>query len=119
MAAIVHEGVEEMLQCRNAPDADMLFCCALGRYGPCLFTNLTVSRFSAHHLAVCCQLLWSPHDMAFVMLSSYRRGKPMTGDVDMLIAPCPSCGDVDARQALHAVCDCLRNKVCPTELSTI
>lgn len=57
--------------------------------------------------------------MAFVMLSSYRRGKPMTGDVDMLIAPCPSCGDVDARQALHAVCDCLRNKVCPTELSTI
>ncbi len=35
----------------------------------------------------------------------------MTGDVDMLIAPPPSCGDVDARQALHALCDCLRKKV--------
>ncbi|BDA51434.1 probable DNA polymerase lambda at C-terminar half [Coccomyxa sp. Obi] len=71
VATVVHEAVEEVLQCRSAPDADMLFCSALG---------------------------------------SYRRGKPMTGDVDMLIAPPPSCGDVDARHALHALCDCLRNK---------
>ncbi|BDA51429.1 probable DNA polymerase lambda at N-terminal half [Coccomyxa sp. Obi] len=72
VAAVVQGAVEEVPQCCSAPDADILFCSALG--------------------------------------SSYRRGKPMTGDVDMLIAPPPSCGDVDARHALHTFCDCLRNK---------
>ncbi len=34
VAAVVHEAVEEVLQCSRAPDADMLFCCALGRCVP-------------------------------------------------------------------------------------
>ena len=35
----------------------------------------------------------------------------MTGDVDMLIAPPHSCGEIDSRQALLAICKCLKKQV--------
>ena len=42
---------------------------------------------------------------------SYIRGKPDTGDVDMLILPPESCIQVDSRLALYELLQILRRRV--------
>ncbi len=41
---------------------------------------------------------------------SYIRGKPDTGDVDMLILPPPSCIELDSNLTLHEVLQLLRKR---------
>ena len=47
---------------------------------------------------------------------SYIRGKPDTGDVDMLILPPESCVEVDSRRALYELLQILRRRVSPPNM---
>jgi len=118
--AVVREAAVDVLECHS--DSNMLFCCALGR---CVVFKDCMRYVQMHSVPVqdmepCVHAgPWSSmkqHLNLPYYPRSYRRGKPMTGDVDMLIAPPPSCNEVDSRQALHAVCTRLRSQVCPLGL---